>query len=270
MAASAEMDLDRLQRLVVEAAREELVPRFAHASARRKADNSIVTEADFAMQRRLTAALREQWPGIPLLGEEMEAAEQEQLLAASDAGLWCLDPLDGTSNFAAGLPFYAVSLALLRDGEVDLGIIYDPAREECFTARRGEGAWLNGARLGNRRPEPPLSRGIALVDFKRLPTALAARMATEPPYRSQRSFGSVALEWCWLAAGRAHVYLHGKQKLWDYAAASLILAEAGGRAVTLEGETVFRSALAARSTAAALEPRLFDEWARWLEIPLAG
>mgnify|MGYP002713073840 CR=1 FL=1 len=270
MAASTEMDLDLLQRLVVEAAREELVPRFAHASARRKADNSIVTEADVAMQRRLTAVLSKQWPGLPLLGEEMESGEQERLLAASDAGLWCLDPLDGTSNFAAGLPFYAVSLALVREGHVDLGLIYDPVREECFTARRGMGAWLNGAPLGDRRPEPPLSRGIALVDFKRLPTALAARIATEPPCRSQRSFGAGAREGCWLAAGRAHVYLHGKQKLWDYAAASLILAEAGGRAVTLEGDTVFRPTLNARSTAAALEPRLFDEWACWLEIPVTG
>jgi myo-inositol-1(or 4)-monophosphatase len=86
------------------------------------------------------------------------------------------------------------------------------------------------------------------------------------PYSSQRSFGSVALDWCWLAAGRCHVYLHGGQKLWDYAAGGLILEEAGGRAVTLAGEEIRYGELKSRSVAAALDPVLFREWAGWLGI----
>ncbi|UCE77444.1 MAG: inositol monophosphatase, partial [Gammaproteobacteria bacterium] len=79
-------------------------------------------------------------------------------------------------------------------------------------------------------------------------------------------FGAVALDWCWLAAGRCHVYLHGQQKLWDYAAGCLILQEAGGQAVTLEGDPVFVPSLTPRSAAAALDPDIFRQWIDWLRI----
>ncbi|MEJ2509658.1 MAG: inositol monophosphatase [Gammaproteobacteria bacterium] len=257
-------ELAELGSLVAAIAAEELMPRFARAERSFKADGSIVTEADVAMQRRLTAALSERWPAYRVLGEEMDAEAQAALLEEPGAGLWCLDPLDGTSNFAAGLPFFAVSLALVRDGEPVLGLVYDPVRQECFTARRGRGAWLNGVPLGERVPQLDLSRCIAAVDFKRLPAELAARLAAQPPYSSQRSFGSVALDWCWLAAGRYHVYLHGRQRLWDFAAGWLILGEAGGHSRTLAGETVFRAATGARSALAALSESLFEQWRTWL------
>lgn len=262
--------LDELHALVAAIADEELVPRFAEAERRFKADGSIVTEADLAVQRRLGAALAERWPGYRLLGEEMDAAEQSALLAEPGAGLWCLDPLDGTSNFAAGLPFFAVSLALVRDGAPLLGLVYDPIRRECFTARRGRGAWLNGAPLGGRVPQLELARCIAAVDFKRLAPELAARLAAEPPYSSQRSFGSVALDWCWLAAGRFHVYVHGRQRLWDFAAGWLILEEAGGRSQTLDGEVVFRADTGPRSALAALSAPLFEQWRGWFDAPASG
>ena len=79
----------------------------------------------------------------------------------------------------------------------------------------------------------------------------------------------MALDWCWIASGRGHVYLHGKQRIWDYAAASLILAEAGGHAVTLAGEAVYRADIAPRSVVAALDAKLFEEWCEWLVIPHA-
>ena len=263
-------ELEELHELVAQIADEELVPRFAEAERRFKADGSIVTEADLAVQRRLGAALAERWPAYRLLGEEMSAPEQAALLAEPGPGLWCLDPLDGTSNFAAGLPFFAVSLALLRDGAPVLGLVYDPIRRECFTARRGAGAWLNGAPLGQRVPQLELARCIAAVDFKRLAPALAARLAAEPPYSSQRSFGSVALDWCWLAAGRFHVYVHGRQRLWDFAAGWLILEEAGGRSQTLEGEAVFRAGTGPRSALAALAGPLFEQWRGWFGAPGRG
>ena len=107
---------------------------------------------------------------------------------------------------------------------------------------------------------------MALIDLKRFFLELAGCLVVSLPYKSQRSFGAVALDWCWLAAGRCHVYLHGKQKLWDYAAGCLILAEAGGSAVTLEGEPVFKPTLEPRSAAAALDPELFAQWKAWLGI----
>ncbi len=259
--------IEALSTLLREAAEAELLPRFARTERELKADGSIVTEADLAMQERVQSALAAQWPGIGFLGEEMPAAAQRAQLAAADAGLWCLDPLDGTSNFAAGLPFFSVSLALLVGGTAVLGLVYDPVRRECFSARRGAGAWLNGDPLGARVPRLPLARAIAAVDFKRLPARLASRLAAAPPYSSQRSLGSVALDWCWVAAGRFHVYVHGSQKLWDYAAGELVLAEAGGHSCTLEGEPVFAAEVAPRSAVAALDDTLFGAWRTALGIP---
>lgn len=258
--------LQELASIVRVIADRELPPRFAAASTTRKPDGSLLTEADLVMQEALAEALTQRWPDIEVLGEEMEEATQQRALQHEDTGVWCIDPLDGTNNFAAGVPYYAVSVALLRKHAIEAGVVYDPSRQECFAAARGHGAWLNGKRLEQRPPRAPLSRGLALVDLKRLPQRLASRLAAEPPYNSQRSFGAVALDWCWLAAGRCHVYLHGQQKLWDYAAGCLILQEAGGQAVTLEGDPVFVPSLTPRSAAAALDPAIFRQWIDWLRI----
>ncbi len=261
-----DIDPTRVIERVTATAREVLLPRFARVARRVKADGSIVTEADSVMQQRLAARLQETWPGIAVLGEEMPAAEQQALL---DAGgpLWVLDPLDGTSNFAHGIPFFSVSLALIDSAGVRLGVVYDPLRDECFEAVRGDGARCNGVPLQCDSAPLELARCAAIIDFKRLPAPLACRLASEPPYASQRSYGSVALDWCWLAAGRGQLYLHGRQRLWDYAAGSLILAETGGRACTLTGEAIGVGDLQPRSVIAASNPPLFDPWRGWL---LAG
>ncbi len=257
-------DLTELSAAVRDAAREELLPRFASVKRELKSDGSVVTVADKGMQARMLVTLAETWPGYRLLGEEMSAEEQARLVADPGAGLWILDPLDGTSNFAAGIPFFSVSLALLVAGEIVLGVVYDPDRDESFTARKNDGAWLNGEPLERPAQSLPLKRAIAAVDFKRLPAALAGRFAEKPPYASQRSFGSVALDWCWVAAGRFHVYLHGRQRLWDYAAGQLILAEAGGYSCTLQGTPVLELSNEPRSAVAGLDRDLFEQWRRWI------
>lgn len=258
-------DLKTLRTLVRSCAQEELLPRFADVGRNLKRDGSIVTEADHAMQNRVQRELARQWPQYAFLGEEMPAREQSKLTSAGQQALWVLDPLDGTSNFTAGVPFFSVSLALLVDGRVEIGLVYDPIRDEAFYAQRGVGAWLNGLSLGTRAPlNLSLARSIAVIDFKRLDRALAGRLGAEPPYGSQRNFGSSALDWCWLADGRFHVYLHGGQKLWDYVAGSLILSEAGGQALTLEGEAVFNIGLDSRSVVAARDPKLFEIWKAWV------
>jgi myo-inositol-1(or 4)-monophosphatase len=258
--------LTELSSLVRAVADRELPPRFSAGSVTRKPDGSPLTEADLVMQDRLAEQLERRWSGPAVLGEEMDEATQQQALRHQASGVWVIDPLDGTSNFAVGIPYYGVSVALLRNASIELGVVYDPSRQECFAAARSEGAWLNGHRLEPRHLTVPLSRGLALVDLKRLPRPLASRLAAQPPYKSQRSFGAVALDWCWLAAGRCHVYLHGRQKLWDYAAGCLILQEAGGQSVTLDGEPVFVPRLEARSAAAALDPEVFQAWIAWLGI----
>jgi len=263
-------DLSALETIVRTVAREELLERFRHTSRREKADGSWLTEADLAMQSRLQAELAARHPGIALLGEEMEAAQQAQLLTAAgnasrddNGGLWILDPLDGTSNYAAGIPLFAVSLALMRRGRIEAGIVYDPTHDESFAALRGYGATLNGAPLHAPLSAITLAKTTACIDFKRLPASLAARIAATPPYSSQRSIGSVALDWCWVAAGRFHLYLHGRQSLWDYAAGSLILEEAGGNADTLDGQPAPLT-LVARSAICAADRRLFEQWRDYL------
>ena len=261
---TAPVELVPLETLIREAARDELVARFRRTSRHEKADGSWITEADLAMQDRLKSALAARHPGVGFLGEEMEAGEQQRLLDdSSGSGIWVLDPLDGTSNFAAGIPLFGVSLALLQGGRIVAGIVYDPMHDESFAATLGGGATLNGEPMHARPAGIPMAKTTACIDFKRLPPQLAARIAATPPYSSQRSIGSVALDWCWVAAGRFHLYLHGRQRLWDYAAGSLVLAEAGGYADTLDG-TLAPPTLAPRSAVCAADRGLFEEWCRYL------
>jgi myo-inositol-1(or 4)-monophosphatase len=257
--------LASVQDIIVAAAREELLSRFARVEREHKRDGSVLTEADLAVQARIADRLLARWPDTVFLGEEMAPAEQTRLLAAEQP-VWCLDPLDGTSNFAAGIPYFCVSLALLQHGTVVLGMVYDPLRDELFSADRVQGACLNGASLAVPASGLELRQATGLIDFKRLDAALATRLVTDMPFASQRSFGSVALDWCWLAAGRCHVYLHGRSRVWDYAAGNFIFESAGGYASTLDGDPVFTQALTPRSAVAAVDRPLFTAWTQWLGI----
>jgi len=257
--------LASLQDIIVAAAREELLPRFARVEREHKRDGSVLTEADLAMQTRVADRLLARWPDTVFLGEEMAPAEQTRLLAAQQP-VWCLDPLDGTSNFAAGIPYFCVSLALLQHGTVVLGMVYDPLRDELFSADRIQGARLNGASLAVPASGLELRQATGLIDFKRLDAVLATRLVTDMPFASQRSFGSVALDWCWLAAGRCHIYLHGRSRVWDYAAGNFIFESAGGYACTLDGDPVFTQALTPRSAVAAVDRPLFTDWTQWLGV----
>jgi myo-inositol-1(or 4)-monophosphatase len=247
------------------AAREHIMPRFNATRADRKCDGSVVTAADVESQRSICEALQALHPGIPILGEEMSRTEQEAAMASNESTpLWCLDPLDGTSNFAAGVPVFGISLAYVVKRRPQQAWVYDPVREELFTAARQMGAYLNGVRL-EFRPAPSLERAVGVVDFKRLPRAMAQRVVSEMPFHSQRNFGSSAIEWCWLAAGRFHFYLHGGQQFWDLAAGCLILEETGGVARNFAGDPLGQlGQLAPQSVLAALDPRLEAEWRAWL------
>lgn len=263
------VDQQRLHRLIRDAGKEELLPRFARVSASLKDDGSFVTEADVIVQGKLSSALLDLYPGSVVLGEEMPAAEQARCLSLGRP-LWCLDPLDGTSNFSVGIPYYSISLALIENGSVVLGVVYDPVRDELFHADESSPAMLNGVPIkaldiSDSPSQSDLKQSIALVDFKRLDPVLAARIAASPPYKSQRSFGSVALDWCWLTTNRVDVYLHGRSNIWDYAAGNFIFQRAGGFSCTLDGEPIFTPNLKARSCVAAVNRKLFDDWVGFLK-----
>jgi len=256
--------LNNLEKLIRDNAQAEIMSRFNQVDYSMKNDGSFLTEADTAMQNTMISALEESYPEYQILGEEMSIEKQQALLNSNQSGLWILDPLDGTSNFAAGIPVFSVSIALIQNEEVVLGIIYDPVRDECFSAIKGQGAWLNGQVLESKTNRHELKQCIALVDLKRLPKGLAVKLAEEHPYASQRNFGSGALDWCWIAAGRGQLYVHGGQKLWDYVAGQLILQEAGGHACTFEKESIFISGLESRSVVAAADISLFEAWQNYL------
>lgn len=233
-----------------------------------KDDGSAITCIDLRVQEALASTLGRRWPDFAFLGEEMAHDQQAEILHSECPGVWCLDPLDGTTNFARGFPFYGVSLALIVERQPRLGVVYDPVRRECFWAREGAGAWLNGVRLRAPGGWNSLTECIANVDYKRLVAVLAERLVRSPPYGSQRNVGSSVLEWCWLAAGRFQLYLHGGQKLWDFAAGNLILTEAGGCARSIDGAHLDGRSLAKRSVVAAVTPALFDEWFAWISDTL--
>lgn len=256
--------IDELEPILRQVAALELMPRFNRVGHDVKADGSLLTEADLAVDRALHDELTRRWPEIAFLSEEMPREQQEALLAESDRPLWVLDPVDGTSNFVAGIPYFAISLALIVNGQPVLGMTLDPVRNECFAASRGTGAYLNAERLQVKPVNIGLRHAVALVDFKRLSPALKTRLMEASPFGSQRNFGSCALEWCWMAAGRGHVYLHGGMKLWDIAPGALILAEAGGHSSTLDGEDVFVPRMEARSVIMSPSCELFETWSNWL------
>lgn len=258
-------DLETLEIILVEAAKYCL-PDIDAANGLElmsKLDGSIVTDIDTALQREIKKRLQEKWPLIPMLGEEMSHELQADMLNFASAGLWVLDPLDGTTNFTKGYPMFGLSLAYVQNGKTTKAVIYDPNREERFSAAMGEGAWLNGVRLqaGNVNA---IEDCIANIDYKRLTSALATRLVSCPPYRSQRNMGSCVLEWCWLAADRMQLYLHGGQHLWDHAAGRLVLSEAGGVASRIDGQMMSSDKLVKQSAIAAANPQLFRLWFDWV------
>lgn len=248
-----------------EVGREEVMPRYMKVAHERKPDGSMLTEADTAAQTALFQRLQKIAP-FPVLGEEMTEAEQHAVLSSGESGFWCVDPIDGTSNFVNGLPFFAISVALIRHQKSVLGVIYDPSADEVFSAVEGQGAFMNGERLPLKTPPTDLSRCMAGIELKRIDRTLAGRLAFEHPFSSQRNLGASTLDWCYVAAGRMHVYLHGGQKLWDYAAGCLILKEAGGAACSLDGSEFLSQDPWSRSVLAGLTPDLLKQWKAWIGV----
>jgi myo-inositol-1(or 4)-monophosphatase len=262
----APADLDAVASVVRTVAMREVMPRFRHARIARKSDGSIVTDADTAAQAALETGLRAIFD-CPVVGEEMTEAVQRRAWNAG-SWCWCVDPLDGTGNFANGKSYFAVSVALVHDRVSQLGAVYAPCSDEMFTARRGSGAWFNGMPM---HPAPRAARlGNAAVEvglFKNL-GPLKRALTDNPPFRELASSGASALQWCHLADGRFDLFLHPGENPWDYAAGALVLEEAGGRLATFSCDDYWSDPAWRRSAIAAASPALFDEWALWVRSRL--
>jgi len=252
-------------------AAEEILPRYrsvASGSAgasqprERKDDGSIVTAADMASQDALVRRLRALDP-LAVMAEEMPSHEQ---LGVYDAGgrFWCVDPLDGSKNFSEGIPFFAVSVALMEGERPLFGTVYDPIADEAFFALRGAGAWLNHRPLVVPSRGPSLAEAVAEVSLRGDTARLRGALKRHPPFARRLVSGSSALSWCHLAAARTDVLLHSGQKIWDWSAGSLILAEAGGALRALEHEDFWAAPPWSRSVIAARTTPLLQEWSEWV------
>jgi len=247
-------------------AADEILPRFRSVVATHKDDGSVVTEADLAAQRglmRRLAALED----IPVLAEEMRADEQEAIYARGGR-YWCVDPLDGSKNFSAGVPFFAVSVALMDGARPVFGMVYDPIADEAFYAVREAGAWLNHRPLVVPPEGPSLAHAVAEVSLRRDTASLKGALKRHPPYAKRLTSGSSALSWCHLAAARVDAMLHSGQKIWDYAAGALILEEARGFLCTIEHEEFWEAPVWSRSVIAARTRPLAREWSAWIRTHL--
>ncbi len=255
--------LCQVEQIIIQVAQQTLMPYFQKTKALKKNDGSIVTQADLEVQTKITEALALHFPDVLMLGEEMSESDQQQILD-SDQAYWCLDPLDGTNNFLHRMLLFSISFALISQQQLKLALVYDPIRKECFSALQGGGLRLNH-QLHQMPPQADRLRdSLAFIDLKRLNSDLTANIINNKPYKSQRNIGSCALEWAWLATGRAQLLLHGGEKYWDYAGGVLLLQEAGGRCLTHEGEKVFNNSIRPRSIIAASTLGLFDLWQQQL------
>jgi myo-inositol-1(or 4)-monophosphatase len=241
---------------------EEILPRYRSVVAMRKDDGSVVTEADYAAQRCLVRRLAS-LENSPVLAEEMPAHEQLAIYEGSTR-FWCVDPLDGSNNFSSGIPFFAISVALMEGSRPVFGTVYDPIADEAFYAVRGGGAWLNHRALQVPPKGPSLSDAIAEVSLRRDTSVLRGALKRHPPYARRLTSGSSALSWCHLAAARIDVLLHSGQKMWDYAAGALILEEARGFLCTLDHQDFWAAPVWTRSVIAGRTKALTGEWHDWI------
>jgi myo-inositol-1(or 4)-monophosphatase len=194
----------------------------------------LVTEVDVAVERMFRALIGERFPDHHILAEELGGAP-----AAPDGPCWVFDPLDGTTNYAHGLPIFCASLALEIDGVAEIAAIYDPNRRELFTAERGGGAFLNGAplRTSNARAlvDAMLVTGFPYDVHTRVNEVVGLFGAFVGQARAVRRLGSAAIDLGWVAAGRMDGFWEGDLKAWDIAAGALIVAEAGGLVTGTDG-----------------------------------
>ncbi|HEY1429215.1 MAG TPA: inositol monophosphatase family protein [Candidatus Tumulicola sp.] len=183
----------------------------------------LVTDADRAAESLILDALLTDFPNAAVLAEEGGAR------AGTSGERWIVDPLDGTTNFAHGYPLYCVSIAYERDGELAAGAIYAPALDECFTARRGAGAQLNGAPIRvsgiERLRDAMVCTGFQPSDYQRNGKWFAAMSDVAQAVRRD---GSAALDLAFVACGRFDAFWEFDLKPWDVAAGTLIVREAGG------------------------------------------
>lgn len=231
--------MDDLLALATDAARTAgslLLERFragATGVETKTSATDMVSDADRAAEDVIVAMIKAARPTDSILGEESGAT-------SGSSGLrWVVDPLDGTTNYLYGIAQWAVSIAVEDDDGVAVAVVFDPPRDELFTARRGEGAHRNGRRLAVRQT-PSVAQALCATGFSYRPDerTVAARALVDliGSVRDIRRAGAAALDLAWVAAGRLDGYFEFPIEWWDTAAGTLLVTEAGGRWARIGGD----------------------------------
>jgi len=210
-----------------------------HLEVNHKGLLDLVTEADHRSEAFLLAEIQHHFPNHRVIAEESGG------LPGSDEQVWYVDPLDGTVNFAHNIPIFTVSIGFAEKGKMQLGVVYDPMRDECFSAERGKGAFLDGQ---------PIHPAVAAdLDNSLLVTGFPYDIRSNPSnnlnhyvhlsLRSQgvRRLGSAAMDLCYVAAGRFDGYWETALNSWDVAAGGLIAEESGAIVTNMNGEANYLS-----------------------------
>lgn len=240
------LDIEVLAGVLRDAAKAEIMPRFRRLDEgmiRTKSEAiDLVTEADEAAERAITARLKELEPDAIVVGEEAVAADPRLLDVLADDADYAItiDPVDGTANFAAGLPLFAVMAAVVRRGEVVAGIIYDPMGDDWLVAEQGGGAWLvfpDGRRVRQTFAAPvPLERMVGVASPFLLPHEQRGPILRNlDKVRINASYRCAGHEYRMAVGGHLHYLMYGKLMPWDHLPGTLIAREAGAYFGRLDG-----------------------------------
>ena len=231
--------------------------RLSDVQIETKSGNDFVSEVDREAERAIIETVRRSYPDHAFIAEESGTS-------GSGEFEWIIDPLDGTTNFLHGFPVFAVSIALRIRGRIEHGVIYDPVRQELFTASRGSGAQLDGRRLrvSQRRELSTalLGTGFPYREGDDIDAYMPTFRAMTERSRGIRRAGAASLDLAYVAAGRLDGFWEMNLQLWDIAAGTLMVQEAGGLTGSLDGGT---SHLETGNILAA-NPKLFAEMAKVL------
>ncbi|MCG2584429.1 inositol monophosphatase family protein [Massilia sp. TS11] len=202
-----------------------------------KQPNDFVTDVDQAAEQAIIEVLLKAYPDHAILGEESGASQN---LHDESENVWIIDPIDGTTNFVHGYPNYCVSIALKQKGVVTQAVVYDPVRNDLFTATKGGGAFLNEKRIRVTRTDR-LANALLASGTSAAGLELFLKMygVVAPKCRAVRNDGSAALDLANVAAGRLDAFYEKGLKVWDVAAGALLVAEAGGIVGNFTGESEF-------------------------------
>jgi myo-inositol-1(or 4)-monophosphatase len=200
----------------------------------KKGKIDLVTEVDLQVEREFRKVIAERFPTHAILAEELGGRAE-----APPGPCWVFDPIDGTTNFAHGLPIFCSSLALEVDGQAVVAAVYDPTRQELFTAERGGGAHLNGKPIrvsdAGDLVDAMLVTGFPYDVHQRVAEIVGLFAAFVGRARAVRRLGSAAIDLCYVAAGRMDGFWESDLKPWDIAGGALIVAEAGGQVTMMDG-----------------------------------